>query len=80
MNIDDKTTTKLEQQKEQSVQDTQLPDVSPQQITSVNTEKVTVKDVSDLSAQNINPLIEEDLKKNLINLHYRLNCVTILYQ
>ena len=65
MNIDDQATTEKEQQQELSVQDTQLPNVSPKKITSVSTKTIIVEDVFDLTAQNINPLIEEDLKKIL---------------
>ena len=64
MNIDYQEIAKVEQQQEQSVQDTKFPNVSPE-ITSVNTKTVIVKDVSVLTTQNINPLIEEDLKKIL---------------
>lgn len=65
MNIDDKEIAEPEQQEEQNVQDTQLPSVSPQHVTNENTKIVTIKDVFDVIAQNINPLIEEDLKKML---------------
>ena len=54
-----------EQQEEQSVQDTQLLSVSPPHYTSIPTENVTIKDVPDVSTQNINPLTAEDLKKIL---------------
>ena len=37
MNVDSQEIAKEEQQQEQSVQDTQLPNVRPQQITSLNT-------------------------------------------
>ena len=47
------------------MQDTQLPSVSPQHLTSETTEIVTIKDVSNLLAQKKNPLIGEDhTKKN----------------
>ena len=65
MKVDDQAIVEVEQQEKKSAQDTQLPNVNPQQITSVNTKIVTVKDVSNLIAQNINPLTEEDLKKIL---------------
>ena len=53
------------QQLRQSAQDKQLANVSPQHITSENIETIIVKDVFDVIAQNINPLIEKDLKKIL---------------
>ena len=65
MKVDNQETTKAEQQEEQSVQDTQLSDVKPQNVTSVNTKTIIVKDVSDHISQNINPLTKEDLKKIL---------------
>ena len=65
MKVHDKATVEGEQQEEQSVQDTQLPNVSPQHTTSENNITIIVKDVSNITAQNINPLIEEDLKKIL---------------
>ena len=42
-----------------------MPNVSSPQIISENTKIVTIKDVSNLTAQKINPLTEEDLKKIL---------------
>lgn len=65
MQVDDKVIAEAEQQEEQSVPDTQLPNVSPQHVISITTEIVIVKDVSNLSAQNINPLAKEYLKKIL---------------
>lgn len=65
MNIDDQAKAEEEQKPQQSVQDTQMSSASPPQLISVSIETVTVKDVSDLTTQNINPLIEEDLKKIL---------------
>ena len=53
-----------QQQDEQSVQDTQMSSVSPPYDTSV-TETITIKDVSNASTQNINPLIANDLKNIL---------------
>ena len=47
------------------MQDTQMLSVSPPHDTSATTEIITVKDVSDVSTQNINPLIVDDLKKIL---------------
>ena len=64
MNVIDQATSKKEQQQEQSVQDTQLPNINPQQLTSINTKIVILKDVFDLTAENIKPLIEEDPKKD----------------
>lgn len=57
MNVDEQATAEKEQQQEQSVQDTQIPNVSPPQIISANIETIIVKDVSDLTVQKINPLI-----------------------
>ena len=45
-----------EQHEEQSVQDTQMPSMSPPHDTSMPAETITVKDVPDISAQKINPL------------------------
>ena len=59
------TTNEQEQQLDQSVQDTQLPPPSPPQATISPAETVTIVDVPDTSAQNINPLTAEDLKKIL---------------
>ena len=53
------------QQQEQSVQDTQLPPPSPPHSATPLAESVTIKDVPDISSQNINPLTTEDLKKIL---------------
>ena len=57
--------TAEEQQIEQSVQDTQLPPLSPPHISSTPTNIVTMQDVPDNSGWNINPLTTEDLKKIL---------------
>lgn len=65
MNIDNQTLAEEEQQLEQSVQDTLVSSVSPPQVTSVNTETIKVKDISDTTAQNVNPLTKEDLKRIL---------------
>ena len=54
-----------DQQSEQSVQDTQMPTMSPPHETNRPTEIITMKDISDGLAQNINPLTIEDLKKIL---------------
>ena len=51
--------------KKNSAQDTQLLDVSPQQIKSENTEIIIVKYIYDLTAVNINPLTQEDMKNIL---------------
>ena len=63
--LNDLNTSKVEQKQEHSVEDTQFLDIISQQIRSVNIETITIKDVFDLISQNINPLIEEDLKKIL---------------
>ena len=54
-----------EQQQEQSVQDTQLPPPSPPHATPTPVESIIVKDVPDITGQNVNPLTIEDLKKIL---------------
>lgn len=54
-----------EKQKDQSVQDTQLPPPSPPHVTITPTDTIIVKDVPNTFAQNINPLTVEDLKKIL---------------
>ena len=64
MKDDDKATIE-QQQDEQSVQDTQVPSVSPLHDTTKTTKTLTIKDVPDALAQNINPLTEEYLKKIL---------------
>ena len=61
---DEMATTK-EQQEEQSVQDTQMSTLSPPHDTSTPVETIIVKDVPNISPQNINSLIVEDLKKIL---------------
>lgn len=50
---------------DQSVQDTQLPTLSPPHDTNTPTYTIIVKDVPNNSAQNINQLNVEDLKKIL---------------
>ena len=47
------------------MQDTQMSSVSPPHDTSTTIETIIVKDVSNVSAQNINPLTVDDLKKIL---------------
>ena len=47
------------------MQDTQFPSVIPQHVMNETNETIIVKDVFDVTAQNINPLIEEDSKKIL---------------
>ena len=42
-----------------------MPSVSPLHDTTKNIETITIKDVSNPSTQNINPLTAEDLKKIL---------------
>ena len=54
-----------DQQREQSVLDTQLPPLSPPHDTFTPTDTITIKDVPDNSSQNIIPLTIEDLKKIL---------------
>ena len=53
------------QQIEQSVQDTQLPTLSPPHETKTLVDTIIVKYVPNILDQNINPLIVEDLKKIL---------------
>ena len=62
---DDGKTTSQQQQNEQSVQDTQVPSGNPPHDIVKSTKTIVVKDVSDILAQNINPLIAEELKKIL---------------
>ena len=57
----DKVATVEQKQQEQSVQDTQLPPLSPPHDTSTLAATITVKDISNNSSQNINQLIAEDL-------------------
>lgn len=57
--------TEQEQQQDQSVQDTQFPPPSPPHVTITPADTITVKDVLDISTQNINPLTAEDLTKIL---------------
>ena len=54
-----------EQQIDQSVQDTQLPPLSPPHDSNTPTETIKLKDFLDSSSQNINPLTTEDLNKIL---------------
>ena len=42
-----------------------MPNINSPQIISVSIETITVKDVFDLTIQNINPLMDKDLKKIL---------------
>lgn len=42
-----------------------MPSVSPQHVTIESTKTITIKDFFDVTTQNINALIEEDLKKIL---------------
>ena len=60
---EDMATTKQQQQEEQSVQDMQMPPPIPPHVTITPTNAITIKDVSNISSQNINPLIVEDLSK-----------------
>ena len=62
--IDNMATTK-EKQEEKSVQDTQMPSMSPPHDTSIPTNIIIVKDVPNSSSQDINPLTTRDLKKIL---------------
>ena len=57
--------TTKEKQEEQSVQDTQMPTMSPPHDIRKPVDTITIKDVPDSSSQNINPLTVEDLKKIL---------------
>ena len=54
-----------DEKQEQSVQDTQLSPPSPPHATITPTESIKIKDVTDNSCQNINPLTTEDLTKIL---------------
>ena len=47
------------------MQDTQMPPPSPPHATITPTKTMIVKDVIDISCQNTNPLIAEDLLKIL---------------
>ena len=62
---DQMATTKQQKQNEQSVQDTQLPPPSPPHVISTLADAIIVKDVTEKSCPNINPLIVEDLTKIL---------------
>ena len=53
------------EQQEQSVQDTQMPPPSPPHSTITPTETIKIKDITNNSSQNINPLTIEDLSKIL---------------
>ena len=53
---------KLEQQQDQSVQDT-MPPPSPPHVTITPADTITVKDVTNKSCHNINPITIEDLSK-----------------
>ena len=53
------------QQEEQSVEITQVPALSPPCDTNIPAKAILVKDVSDSTPQNINPLTIEDLNKIL---------------
>lgn len=61
----DEMITAKEKQTDQSVQDTQLPPLSPPHDTNTPAKIIKMKDVPDSSAKNINPLTAEDLKKIL---------------
>ena len=66
MDVDDQSIDKKEQKLEQSVHDIQMSSASPQQVISENTKSFTIKDVSNTTDPNINPLLEEYLKRILI--------------
>ena len=53
------------EEQEQSVQDTQLPPPSPPHAIIKPIGSIKIKDFSDTSCQNINPLTIEDLTKIL---------------
>ena len=55
-----------DEQEEQSVQDKQMPPPSPPHATITPTETIIVKDVTDTSCQNINPLTTEDLDRKSV--------------
>ena len=59
------TTEQKEKQEEQGVQDTQMPPPSPPHVTITPIETLIVKDVTDTSCQNINPLTIEHISKIL---------------
>ena len=61
---------------EQSVHDTQLPPPSPPHSTFTPTETITIKDVTNTSGQNINPLTAEDLSKILDQLTHQAQLCT----
>ena len=66
MDIETQVPTEEDQQTKHSVQDIQILSAIPPQETSENIKIVKVKDVSHNIAQNINPLIEDDLKRALV--------------
>ena len=55
-----------EQKTKQSVQDTLVLSVNPQHEENTECDNVKIKDVSNTISENINPLIEDDLKKILV--------------
>ena len=61
----DNMATVDQQQKDQSVQDTQIPPPSRPHVTPTPIDLVVAQDVPDTFGQNINPLTIEDLKKIL---------------
>ena len=67
--------------KQQSVQDIQLPPPSPPHSTITPTEIIKIKDVTNTTSQNINPLTTEDLTKILdqTNLQAQLCANPILF-
>ena len=68
-----------EQQKEQSVQDTKMPPPNPPHVTITPTETIIVKDVTDTSCQNINPLTTKDLSKILDqSAHQAMLCTNLV--
>lgn len=66
MTIDDQAIAENKQQLEKSVQDTQMSSTDPPHVISASTETVIVKDVSNPTNQNINPLIEEEYLKRIL--------------
>ena len=65
MQGDDKETSEPEKLEEQNVQDTQFLSVSPPHVTTETTKIVTIKDISNLSTNNIDPITKDNLKKIL---------------
>ena len=63
-------------EQEQSVHVTQLPPPSPPHSTFTPIERIKIKDITNTSSQNINPLTAEDLTKILDQLNQQAQLCT----